>query len=1066
MAGPVADEGGQLIPSTQYEMERDGNFAHLAYEDADDLRATQKILARRELIGENHAADNGIIESVTMINFMCHEKLHVTLGPLINFIIGENGSGKSAILTAITLCLGGKASMTNRGGSLKSFIKEGRDQCQLVIRLKNQEPGAYQHEVYGDVIVVERVFSKSGTSGFRLRNETNRQVSTKKADVDEVIEYFQMQIDNPMNVLTQDAARQFLNRSTPADKYKFFVKGVQLEQLDNDYRLVSETADAMEEKLSITRGNVKALGKAAAMAEEKVKLANQHAGMRGQLTRLGKQMAWAQVEEVEAELSAREVLVTSEQAHIIEAEELVKAKDQVYEQANQRSEILLEKVKTLTDGLIPLKEEEADARANFEMAAQEAKNAHLEHRKIRDAVTAAHNKVKTTTSEINDELQRMENANGGEHTRKLEELAVAQQDVTNIRGKLEECAAQRRVFVERRQEKLEQFQHHEGPLNTKKDEIIACQRQLDTMRRESGQLVATLDPKVSQLLDMIRTERGFKEKPIGPIGQHIKLLKPAWANVLDKTIGNLLNGFIVTSKPDQELLSRMMRNIRLDFAPIVIGNHAPLQISGHEPDEQYDTVLRVLEIDNDLVTRQLIISQAIEQTILIERREDAMNTMYKGPRPTNVKQCFCIGTRRGWGLRLGFMSGTGDPTSGPIQPTGRKARMKTDLESQIAYQNDTLEHLRQELLNLQKTYRESEHAVQKCDQLIKQHVRAHQELGMTLQRAEDRVERIQVELDQDNIEDGRLEGLKLYLAELEEDARIQESSYGAAVMAKENQNNKSHDLKKIFDNAKAAIAQHEIIIKKAESKVKTVQAARQLMLQEKNAAIEKVEELQLSKDRAEQRRDRQRLRVEDFTKKAMACSPRVPVDPGETASSLDKKLEKLNKSLESYNRRLGGTDEQINLAFEEAKVAHNKAEEQLAGLEELLKLLKSTYLDRLDMWRKFQRYISARSRMNFTYLLSERGFRGKLKLDHKNFLLDLNIEPDDTVQSSKGRNTKTLSGGEKSFSSICLLLALWEAMGSPLRCLDEFDVFMDNVNRDVSTKMIVSCSLVHKTIFS
>jgi chromosome segregation ATPase len=70
------------------------------------------------------------------------------------------------------------------------------------------------------------------------------------------------------------------------------------------------------------------------------------------------------------------------------------------------------------------------------------------------------------------------------------------------------------------------------------------------------------------------------------------------------------------------------------------------------------------------------------------------------------------------------------------------------------------------------------------------------------------------------------------------------------------------------------------------------------------------------------------------------------------------------------------------------------------------------------------------------------------------------------VQSSKGRNTKTLSGGEKSFSSICLLLALWEAMGSPLRCLDEFDVFMDNVNRDVSTKMIVSCSLVHKTIFS
>lgn len=75
----------------------------------------------------NEAADNGIIETVTCTNFMCHEYLEVQLGPLINFIIGHNGSGKSAILTAITICLGGKATTTNRGQSLKSFIKEGQE---------------------------------------------------------------------------------------------------------------------------------------------------------------------------------------------------------------------------------------------------------------------------------------------------------------------------------------------------------------------------------------------------------------------------------------------------------------------------------------------------------------------------------------------------------------------------------------------------------------------------------------------------------------------------------------------------------------------------------------------------------------------------------------------------------------------------------------------------------------------------------------------------------------------------------------------------------------------------
>ena len=75
----------------------------------------------------NTPAEMGIIETVTCTNFMCHGHLESKLGPLINFITGHNGSGKSAILTAITICLGGKATATNRGGSLKNFIKNGEE---------------------------------------------------------------------------------------------------------------------------------------------------------------------------------------------------------------------------------------------------------------------------------------------------------------------------------------------------------------------------------------------------------------------------------------------------------------------------------------------------------------------------------------------------------------------------------------------------------------------------------------------------------------------------------------------------------------------------------------------------------------------------------------------------------------------------------------------------------------------------------------------------------------------------------------------------------------------------
>lgn len=62
---------------------------------------------------------SGKILTVKLRNFMCHANLTVDFNRRTNLLIGQNGSGKSAILTALIIGLGSKANATNRSSSIK-----------------------------------------------------------------------------------------------------------------------------------------------------------------------------------------------------------------------------------------------------------------------------------------------------------------------------------------------------------------------------------------------------------------------------------------------------------------------------------------------------------------------------------------------------------------------------------------------------------------------------------------------------------------------------------------------------------------------------------------------------------------------------------------------------------------------------------------------------------------------------------------------------------------------------------------------------------------------------------
>jgi len=63
--------------------------------------------------------------------------------------------------------------------------------------------------------------------------------------------------------------------------------------------------------------------------------------------------------------------------------------------------------------------------------------------------------------------------------------------------------------------------------------------------------------------------------------------------------------------------------------------------------------------------------------------------------------------------------------------------------------------------------------------------------------------------------------------------------------------------------------------------------------------------------------------------------------------------------------------------------------------------------------------------------------------------LSLTFQKDNQDTASQIHDINLLSGGERSFSTLAMLIAIGETIECPFRVMDEFDVFMDQARRDL-----------------
>jgi hypothetical protein len=74
--------------------------------------------------------------------------------------------------------------------------------AEVSVTLKNGGHEPYKSHTYGDGITITRRFQENGGS-YKIKNGDGKAVSSAKAELDAITDHFGIDVDNPMNILTQ-----------------------------------------------------------------------------------------------------------------------------------------------------------------------------------------------------------------------------------------------------------------------------------------------------------------------------------------------------------------------------------------------------------------------------------------------------------------------------------------------------------------------------------------------------------------------------------------------------------------------------------------------------------------------------------------------------------------------------------------------------------------------------------------------------------------------------------------------------------------------------------------------
>eukprot|EP00892_Ulva_mutabilis_P010923 jgi/Ulvmu1/8202/UM041_0011.1 len=1057
------------------------------------------------LSDRNHGA--GQIKSVHVTNFMCHTNMKVDFQPHVNFISGPNGSGKSAILQALQYCLGVRANQTGRGTSNAAYLKHGADQstAQVTIWNTGADGDAFHPEKFGPYITIHKTLSAKGHTSTKVLDARGHKTQLTKADdIRRLLSHLSVNAANPSIVLTQDHARGLLS----GDKVESKLYDLMFQSLEFERTL--EHLSSAREEIRTQTTEVEKFKEAKEEYERRLQdlqerhdCATQAKLHREVAEQVEDHMAWtvvhylatklkeledgmkasgpaarqdfqAQLEAVDddiKELQHQELEVvavineterrTGEHRH--EREVMRSKKKDVMSRKNKATKALEQRMTELAD--FAEKKKQADAYVH-ELQARGDGN---------DAVAKKLEKWQMKKNNMADSLEQSQKALTDErnaYSRVMEDVTTANDRIHALR---------------------QEHSRHRG-------QIEAAQRQLVSMQRSSGpnQQAAMFFAQADNLLKAIQmNSHRFKCTPIGPVGAHLSLMDDRFSATVVGALEKLLPAWIVDNRADYKTLMALLQQLKLPKQPTVyiMRFDVPLyNISPHQmPHESILTIYRVLKVKPDtpnghVLFNLLVDHGRIENVGLMENENVGRQLLDDGQAWRNLSNVWCNGQdgpvdmkRTGGGARSIWPWPRNKPVPSPLL-TADKSAIIQSRRSALMDDQERLCQLEESLKMAEGEHHEATARHRAVKTQVEQQAQNVRRLQQSLSRLESDMPEFQQSADDEiaeyltisNEAGNEMRRIKPELATLEEEKLRAEEALKEVEEEKHAYDAHANEMKKeiegklkfqmhVAQQKAQKISLRDVIAKnlaKIEENERAAEAAKAELMPAYTKALEDAETVCTAEEAESELpdlKDQVTHLMGDMLRKK-----RIDIDDAFNDKEIMVYLaSRLHSKADKYQESANATLESLNTELETVQTTMETNMRQTSQILSLVDIQKQSFMDRKHKYIEIRNQSCLAINSGFkSKLKTGRNWKGQVIVDHDSGTVSLSVTPNKGVSTGSKKDAavkdmKALSGGERSFTSVSFMLSLGSEIRTPFFAMDEFDVFMDAVNRKVSLTSIL-----------